>query len=195
MSLNISPQVVADFFRSNVDWDLFYSVVDTIGDSLNGRKDRFDKSDLFELSMRVFSDGKIEYRNEEGRDLYIPALEVFCEMKYSENSLFTGRGKMRESELLTLVNTMGNRDEISLPSGYAPYVLAVGSRGCAVVAKVDIEPHLFRTKDQLHARVPMDRFCIIRRPDEIKRSPRYLVKSYKQEKFLLQENFLKSFLV
>lgn len=189
----VSKEDVASHLRDTVDWDRFFSVVDAIGSTLNGPKDRFDKSDIFELAIEVYSESSVRYVNEEGRDHYIAALNTYVEMKYDEGCLFSRQRKEpQDFVLLTLVNTMGNRDAADLPYGYADFVLVVGLHGCAVTDKKTIRRCLSRTKDQLKARVPFSDFAIVRWPREIKRFPVEISKSYKQEKVSLQRRFLAS---
>lgn len=53
-------QQVVDYNRANVDWVKVFSVVDTLGKTMNGPKDRFDKSDIIEMSLDIFSNGNIQ---------------------------------------------------------------------------------------------------------------------------------------
>ena len=80
-----STETIAEYFSKNVNWDFFYSSLDTLGKSLNSPKNRFDKSDILELAIEVFSDEKIKHFNQTGRDFFIPELNCHCEMKFSEN--------------------------------------------------------------------------------------------------------------
>ena len=53
-------QQVVDYNRDNVNWVKFFSVVDTLGKTMNGPKDRFDKSDIIEMALDIFSNGNIQ---------------------------------------------------------------------------------------------------------------------------------------
>ncbi len=182
---------VATFLKARIDWDRFFSVVDAIGTSLDGPKDRFDKSDILELALEVYSDGAVKYTNEEGRDHYIPDLGVFAEMKYDAGALFTpSRLQPQEFVTLTLVNTMGDQRSRGLPKNYADFVTAVGANGCGVVSKSVVIRHLKATGDQLKARIPFELFSIIKTPSEIARFPVNIPFSYKTEKVDLQRAFL-----
>jgi hypothetical protein len=159
----ITTESVAKFFSDNVNWDYFYSAVDTLGDSLNSRKNRFDKSDILELAIDVFSDGKIQHHNKTGRDFFIPELNIFCEMKYEKDLLFKSNSQIKSKNTLTLVNTMGNNNRLNLPEDYAPFLIAVGSKGCAVVDKVTLEKFLDTESDsgQIKAKgIPNSHFIL-----------------------------------
>ncbi len=184
---------VAAYLKDNVDWDRFFSVVDAVGNTLNGAKDRFDKSDIFELALDVYSKSNIEYRNEEGRDHFIRALGTYLEMKYDSKCLFTPqRLRPQKKVSLTLVNTMGNGHLVALPDGYADFVLAVGANGCAVISKSIIVGNLRKTSDQLKATIPFERFSLVKRPAEISRFPVQVPFPYKERKVELQKQFLAS---
>lgn len=54
--------------REDVDWDKFFRIVEHTGDDLNSRKDRFDKSDIFELSLQRCSSGNVVWVDKIGWD-------------------------------------------------------------------------------------------------------------------------------
>ena len=184
---------VADFFSKSVDWNLFFSTVDAIGDSLNSPKNRFDKSDIFELAIEVFSNQKIKHYNQNYRDFYIPSLQISCEMKYSRNLLFNKKGVLKSKINLTLINTMGkNEKRNSLPNEYSDYLIAVDSQGCAVIDKLTLSQYLDSSSDsgQIKAKdIPIDKVILVRKPSDIKRKT---IKNldYSQAKLKLQKEFL-----
>jgi hypothetical protein len=187
----VNQTTVASFLGARVDWNRFFSVVGAIGTSLDGQKDRFDKSDILELAVEVYSNGAVQYKNEEGRDHYIPELDAFVEMKYDAGSLFSPARLMPQKIVtLTLVNTMGDQRERELPENYADFVIAVGANGCGVVSKSTVIRHLVATGDQLKARIPFELFTIIKRPSEIARFAFDMPFAYKTEKVALQRAFL-----
>ena len=192
----ITTQVVANYFSDNVNWDYFYSAVDTLGDSLNSPKNRFDKSDILELAVDVFSDGKVKHHNETGRDFYIPELDIFCEMKYETDLLFKSSSVLKDHNSLTLVNTMGSNDRVKLPEDYADFLLAVGSKGCAVVDKVTLEKYLDTASDsgQIKAKnIPSSNFSFVRLPNQIHNRRKISNIDYRDEKLKLQKEFLNRF--
>ena len=189
----LTVDMVAKFFSKNVDWNIFFSAVDAIGDSLNSTKNRFDKSDIFELAIEVFSDQKIIHHNQNYRDFYIPSLRIYCEMKYERSLLFSKQGALKSKINLTLINTMGkNENRNSLPNEYSDYLIAVDSQGCAVIDKLTLSQYLDSSSDsgQIKAKnIPSDKFIFVRKPYEIERKP---IKNldYKQAKMKLQNEFL-----
>ena len=80
-----------------LDVDRFYKLVNSLGPQLNGRKDRFDKSDIIEQSIDVFSNGKFKYVDQEGYDLIDEELNVKIEVKYEDHGLITKTGKKKKT--------------------------------------------------------------------------------------------------
>jgi hypothetical protein len=191
-----STVIIAEYFSKNVNWDFFYSSLDTLGNSLNSPKNRFDKSDILELAIEVFSDEKIKHFNQTGRDFYIPELNCHCEMKFSENLLYTSTGTLKSKESLTLVNTMGSNIRDSLPVTYSPFLIAVGSKGCAIVSKKTLEKYLDTKSDsgQIKAKdIPITQFVFVKRTNEIKNRRVIPNIDYSDEKLKLQKTFLNKF--
>jgi len=54
--------------KDSVDWDKYFTIVEAIGATLNDRKGRFDKSDIFEKSLEECSQGDITWVDEIGWD-------------------------------------------------------------------------------------------------------------------------------
>ncbi len=190
-------QQVADYFRNHVDWVAFYSAVDTIGDTLNDLKNRFDKSDLLELAIEVFSHREIRHVNQTGRDFFIKELNIYCEMKFQKTLLYSTNGQQKETTTLTLVNTMGRNDNRQLPKDYADFLLAVDLNGCAVVEKKVLIKFLDNTSDtgQIKAKnIPKNFFANVQSPEDIGARRQVQGLNYSQEKRGLQIRFLEQFL-
>lgn len=200
----VDKTVVASYYQQSVDWSKYYSVVDTVGITLNGRKDRFEKSDIFEQALDVFSDGKIKYVNNEGADHHLPELGdgVFCEMKYGSNSLYKLSTKKGVQSIvlrdrvtsLRLVNTLGNGERHGLPSAYAPYVLVSDYHGSAVIDTATLSNYLEFGQGHIEAKnVPMEHFVHVVTPND--NVERKVIENfnYKEEKQKFQNDFLKKF--
>ena len=100
---------LAIWLRENINWHKYTTLVKTIGDELNERKLRFDKSDLLERSLELFSNNEMIYVNLEGVDHIGPEASRI-EMKYSEGSLFTRKKKKKKKNVsdLQLMNSRGS---------------------------------------------------------------------------------------
>ena len=88
---------LAIFLKKNIEWKLFKSLLEHLGNSLNDRKGRFMKSDLIEYSLEIFSNQKVIHIDEQGRDLKIPEKNCYCEVKFEKQLIFTERGPQNAS--------------------------------------------------------------------------------------------------
>ena len=114
---------LAVWLQNNVDWNKYVTLVKTIGSELNERKLRFDKSDLLERSLELFSDQNLKYVNKEGVD-HIGPEGVTIEMKFTDTCLFTRKTKKKKNYVsdLQLMNSRGSSEGRTLPESYAEYL-------------------------------------------------------------------------
>ena len=122
------------WLRNNVDWNKYVTLVNQIGDELNECKLRFDKSDLLERSLELFSDQNLKYVNLEGVD-HIGPEGVTIEMKFTEGALFTRKTKKQKSHVadLQLMNSRGSSAGRELPETYADFLLIADVDSAAVI--------------------------------------------------------------
>lgn len=202
---------VINYNRNSVDWNKFFSVVDTVGNTMNSQKDRFDKSDVFELAIEVFSNGNISYLNKDGVDHQLNnlpnnnGLPTTQEMKFVNNLFYkkykrgqNGHGPgVHATNLLfdiKLVNSMGENKHTSLPSDYAEFLLVVDSYSVHVVKVSDLVPYLFYKGDGIIAKkIPPTIFSKIIGPNDIKNRQPLTDYNYKAEKQKFQKDFLSKF--
>jgi len=186
---------LAIWLRNNVDWNKYVTLVHTIGDELNERKLRFDKSDLLERSLDLFSDGNLVYVNLEGVD-HIGPNGMMIEMKYTEGSLFTRKTKKQKKYVsdLQLMNSRGSSAGRSLPPGYADFLLICDTESVALIAKNDLIPFVIDAGDGLKtSKLPSNMVQYVFVPGEYK--PLHLAESvsYKDAKMKMQRDFLAQF--
>jgi len=190
---------LAKFFKDNVDWNKFYSLVDTVGTTLNSPKDRFEKSDLFEISLEIFSDNKIKYVNKQGADHEIPDLKIFTEMKFSSFGLYKNsrrKGLIANPIIksIRLVNTNGKAKPTALPSTYAPYLLLTDLNGAVIIDTETLKEYLDFGEGNIEARnIPISQFEKIVGPDDITNRKKLEDFDYKQAKIQFQLEFLNRF--
>lgn len=192
----MNKKQIADYLLDTIDWNAFYSLVDTVGKTMNEAKDRFEKSDLFEGALEAYSDGRIKYVNHKGVDHLLPELDSNLEMKYSTSGLF----KVRKKTGITMYDTIGvirlvntNTDKIptELPSGYAQYLLLVDLNGAAVIDVETLKQYLYFGAGFIEARnIPIDKFEIIVSPDSMVQRSILPDFNYKEAKKQFQIDFL-----
>ena len=139
-----------NWLSNNVDWNKYVTLVDQIGNELNERKLRFDKSDLFEKALELFSDQNLQYVNQEGVD-HIGPEGVTIEMKYTEGSLFTAKKKQPKKYVaeLQLMNSRGSSEGRTLPDSYAEFLLICDRNAVAIISKMDLLPYVTDAGDGL----------------------------------------------
>jgi len=186
---------LANWLSNNVDWNKYVTLVDAIGDELNERKLRFDKSDLLERSLELFSNQDLQYVNQEGVD-HIGPFGVTIEMKYTEGCLFTEKKKLPRKHIadLQLMNSRGSSAGRTLPENYAQFLLICDKDAVAVISKEDLIPYVTDAGDGLKtSKLPSSAIQYVFQPGEYK--PLDLVESvsYKDAKMKMQQAFLAQF--
>ena len=93
----------------SVDQGRLKNLMSHIGDELNGRKERFDKSDIIEKAIEEYSrDGSIEYVDEVGYD-HMCASRAKLEVKSQKNCLYTPKGNKKDkTSSIKLMNSLGD---------------------------------------------------------------------------------------
>jgi hypothetical protein len=186
---------LAIWLRENIDWHKYTTLVKTIGDELNERKLRFDKSDLLERSLELFSNNEMIYVNLEGVDHIGPEASTI-EMKYTEGSLFTRKKKQKKKNVsdLQLMNSRGSSAGRTLPPGYADFLLICDTDSAAVIAKQDLINFVVDAGDGLKtSKLPSHMVQYVFVPGEYKPQDLVESKSYKDAKKKMQQDFLAQF--
>jgi len=208
---------VVKYNKTNVNWSKFFSVIDTLGSSMNGPKDRFDKSDIFEMALDAYSNGHIKYVNGDGVDHHLVNLPdsfgnaTTQEMKFSSGLFYkeyvVERANSRvgtpsvkkvyaaqKSITLKLMNSMGSNSHKQLPTDYAVFLLTVDNYSAHVIAVAELLPYLKYTGDGIQAvQVPHTLFHKVVGPDDIETRQALVGFDYKAEKLNFQRNFLNKF--
>jgi hypothetical protein len=210
-------QQVQAYNKSNVNWTKFFSVVDTLGTSMNGQKDRFDKSDIIEMALDAYSNGAIQYVNDDGVDhklinlLDLNGNPSTQEMKFVGVLFYKefvverankkrGTASVKELQLanqpvsLKLVNSMGSNTHTKLPSTYAEFLLVADNHSVHVIKVADLTPYLKFGGDGIEAsKVPCSLFHKVVGPEDISSRQALVGFDYKAEKLAFQRNFLSKF--
>ena len=185
---------LADWLRSNIEWSRFCTLVSTVGDELNERKLRFDKSDLFEKSLEKFSNGQMRYINVEGIDHVLPD-STTVEMKYTQDCLFTSKTQKQKKHVsdLQLMNSRGSSEGRDLPESYADFLLICDNNSAAVIDKQTLTKYCISAGDGLKtSKLPSSIITYVFLPSDIQ-IQNVEVESYKEAKIKMQEQFLDNF--
>jgi hypothetical protein len=186
---------LAHWLAYNVDWNKYVTLVDQVGDELNERKLRFDKSDLFERALELFSNQDLQYVNREGVD-HIGPNGITIEMKYTDGCLFTSKKKQPRKHVadLQLMNSRGSSAGRTLPESYAQFLLICDRDSVAVISKEDLIPYVIDAGDGLKtSKLPSSAVNYVFKPGEYFPSKLTENRSYLQAKMDMQNQFLAQF--
>lgn len=184
----VTLEQVRDYNKHHVNWSKVFSVIKTLGTTMNGQKDRFDKSDLIEMSLSVFSNGAISYANDDGVDHRLTNLlnasgapteqemkfvsQVFYGIRTTQRKTKTqpkieGLVKLDKPVTLKLVNSQGTNSHQALPATYAEFLMVVDNYSAWVARTEDLKPYLNFSGDGIEAKnVPIDLFLEVVGPTQ-----------------------------
>jgi len=208
---------VVTYLQENVNWVKFFSVIDTLGRTMNAQKDRMDKSDVIEMALETFSEGAVRYMNNDGVDHILVNLPdsqnkpTTQEMKFGSGCFYkqvsTERANRRTGNpgkkklvladrpvTLKLINSMGSNTHASMPRDYAEFLLVVDNNSAFVIEVADLGPYLNYGGDGIEAqKVPANLFTKVVGPEDVVSRKPLNNFNYKEEKLKFQRDFLNKF--
>ena len=193
---------VLKVLTESVQWDQFFNMVHHVGANLNSRKDRFDKSDIFEAALDVMSSGTIIHVDEVGYDhVATDTTDPELEMKTARHCLFTERtGKLKKVCTIKLMNSLGDCADRTIDDVVGFDNLLIVDTGnqksysAALISREQIrEEWLDFKKDGVTLSAPTEQLHFIKRPEDISVSRNRDTFSYKQRKKQMQRNFINQF--
>ena len=187
----------SQYIRANLDRDKFASLIASLGNQLNDRKSRFDKSDLIEQSFEIYSDGKFKWVDEEGRDHRDFKNSTDLEMKFQQDCLFSEKNKqLKKIVRVKIKNFLGENKGINIPDP-ADFFIFAQQDAMAVVSYDDLHPFLIATSDSgksldgIYAAIPPEKLSFVFYPNEVDIVIRDI--DYKMSKLNAQRELIKSF--
>ena len=157
--------------REAINFKDYSSLVFNLGTQLNDRKDRFDKSDIIEQSIEVYSDDRLKYVDGIGRDHTDKDTGLDLEFKYAADSMFTKKGKAPMKVVkVKLKNSLGKNKgtEISDP---ADYYMIGQQDAIAIISFEEVQPYLVGVPDGIEAHIPFDALTFVFQPNDITETP------------------------
>lgn len=193
---------VLEVLKESVQWDQFFNMVNHVGANLNSRKDRFDKSDIFERALDVMSSGTIIHVDEKGYDHVVPdTTDPELEMKTAKHCLFTERtGKQKKVCTVKLMNSLGDCSGRTIADVIKFHNLLIVDTGneksysAALISSEDIkEEWLDFKKDGVTLSAPTEKLHFIKKPEQISVEGKSSTFCYKERKKQMQHNFINEF--
>ncbi len=191
----LSDREYAADLANAIDIDRYATLVGSVGDQLNGRKDRFDKSDLIERCLEVYTEGRLEWVDDEGRDFVDTEYGYDIEFKYETDMLFTpARGNERDPNP-RLYNSLGSGNRATLPNPADFYLLgqadAIGLLSYEVFDDEDKRSRLKPDDDAVIGDVYAEDITFVFRPEDVGGIDMVDV-NYKERKMAMQMELIES---
>lgn len=176
--------------QSAIDANRYTKLIVSLGPQLNDRKDRFDKADIIEQSLEVYSNNRLIWVDDIGRDHYDTVTGLDLEFKYMSNGLFTKTGKQKNVVKVKIKNSLGANKGTTIENP-ADYYLLGQENSIAIISSKDIEPFLVSVPDGIEAHIPFENLEFIFRPEDV-RVDTLVEVLYKQEKRAMQRKLIES---
>lgn len=180
----------ANELRQIIDFNRYAKLIFSVGTQLNNRKDRFDKSDIIEQCLEVYSNGRLQWVDDIGRD-HIDQLTGFAlEYKFLSFGLVSEKGNAKKIVKVKLKNSLGSNKGTTITNP-ADYYMLGQENAVAIISAKDIEPFLVSVPDGIEANIPFEKLSFVFTPGDIYIDQTVSV-SYKEEKRKMQRNLIES---
>ena len=180
--------------RSVFNRNAYSTLIAEIGTQLNDRKDRFDKSDIIEQAVAVYSGDRLEWVDLIGRDHVDTKTGFDLEFKYVSNGLFTKVQKLpKEFVTVKLKNSLGVHKGTVIDHP-ADFYMIGQQDAIAIISWEDIKNHLVAVPDGIEARIPFDKLSFIFDFNDIDYGKALIETNYKEIKMMAQKKLIETFL-
>ena len=185
----------------SVQWDNFFNLVNHVGSTLNSRKDRFDKADIFETALEVMSSGTIAHVDEVGCDhVILDTVDPELEMKTARHCLISPKGNVKKTCTVKLMNSLGDCESRTIDDVIKFDNLLIVDTGnqhsysVAMISKQEIrEEWLDFKKDGVIFSAPTEELRFIKKPEQLTPAQTNNPFSYKEDKKQMQRVFINQF--
>ena len=185
--------------RYRFKYHKFFKLLSHIGDSLNSRKDRFDKADLIEAGIAAATGNRMRWVDQQGFDLEDSENGLRFECKSQKHVFCTAKsGKQRKTgktSKIKLTNTLqqGAKKRLEVTADYLLLVDS-GHLMMGIVSYEDVVNKYSRElKDGFECEIPLEEITILygEPHNQVGSGESFL--SYKKEKMKLLERYVGGF--
>jgi hypothetical protein len=162
----MTTRVYASTLNEALNKKAYATLVKSLGKQLNDRKDRFDKSDIIEQSLEVYTNGRLKWVDDIGRDHNDIVTGYDLEFKYGHDSIFTKRKKEKKVIKIKLKNSLGVNKGVEV-SDPADYYMIGQQDAIALMSWEEIKPYLVSVPDGIEAHIPFEALTFIFRPEDV----------------------------
>ena len=190
MNTKTYAKELRDVFNRNA----YSTLINEIGTQLNDRKDRFDKSDIIEQAVAVYSGDRLAWVDLIGRDHCDTETEFDLEFKYVSDGLFTKVKKLpKKTVIVKLKNNLGTHKGTKV-SNPADFYMIGQQDALAIISWEDIKKYLVAVPDGIEARIPFDALSFIFDFNDIDYKENKIGVDYKKIKMDAQRELIETFL-
>jgi len=177
--------------REAIDAQRYAPLIVSLGKQLNRRQDRFDKSDFIEQGVEEFSNGRLEWVDEQGRDFRDTNHGYDIEFKYETDLLFTPARKQESSSIKPKIkNSLGTNKGTNIPDK-AEFYMFGQQDALAITTGEILEEYLVSVPDGIEAHLDFDALSFVFRPSDVGDVEPVDI-NYKDEKMQMQRRILRS---
>lgn len=181
-----------------IKWNSFFSMVNDLDDQLNSRKDRFDKADILELGVQMYSDGDLTWCDEVGYDHMCERTGDKIEMKSQKYCLLTKIGNpKKKTASIKLTNTLGSSSDRKYKKTFDKLLIVdtgnESSYSAAYVSYEDMKPYVKSSGDGFTIQIPVEKLNWLVTPKELEfDTNKKSSENYREKKREIQEAFLRA---
>jgi len=176
--------------QQTIDSNRYATLIESLGSQLNDRKDRFDKSDIIEQSIEIYSNGRLKWVDDIGRDHIDTETGFDIEFKYTADGIFTPKKSPKKTIKVKLKNSLGEHKgtEVSDP---ADFYMIGQQDSIAIISWEEIKEFLVAVPDGIEAHIPFESLTFVFTPSDVETSSLVDV-NYKQIKAEAQRKLIES---
>lgn len=174
-----------------LDSSRYATLIQNLGTQLNDRKDRFDKSDIIEQSIEIYTNGRLKWVDDIGRDHHDTETGYDLEFKYIADGLFTAKRKNPKKDVkVKLKNSLGKFKSTTIKDP-ADYYMIGQQDAIAIISWEEIKNFLVAVPDGIEAHIPFESLTFVFTPSDVETSSLVDV-NYKQIKAETQRKLIES---
>ena len=187
----MTTEEYSKILQQTIDSNRYATLIESLGTQLNDRKDRFDKSDIIERSIEIYSNSRLKWVDDIGRDHTDTETGFDIEFKFAENGLFSKVKKQpKKTVKVKLKNSLGEHKgtEVSDP---ADFYMIGQQDSIAIISWEEIQEFLVAVPDGIEAHIPFESLTFVFKPSDVEISTLVDV-NYKQIKAEAQRRLIES---
>ena len=190
----MNTEAYAKELRDIFDRNAYSTLISQVGTQLNDRKDRFDKSDIIEQAVAVYSSDRLAWVDLIGRDHVDTKTGFDLEFKYVSDGLFTKVKKLPKKTVnVKLKNNLGSHKGITVDHP-ADFYMIGQQDAIAIISWKDIKECLVAVPDGIEARIPFDKLSFVFDFNDIDYKDSKIECNYKKIKMDTQRKLIETFL-